>query len=155
MISIRPAAAQDLQSLFALVSEITNFTSDEKELAREVLADALALEKNDYSLLVATLKKGTIVGFICYGPIPITVHRWDLYWIAVGPKSSRQGIGSLLLQAMEKELGKGVRVYIDTSSTAGYAAARTFYERHDYQPVCLLQDFYRNGDDKIVYCKEL
>lgn len=155
MIRIEPAASAHREKLFALVSQIRNFSDAEKELAREVITDALLPEKNDYTLLAAFAEQDMLAGFICFGPIPITEKRWDLYWIAVDPHYARQGIGSRLVQAMETSLGKGVRIYIDTSSTEGYDTARTFYEQHGYQPVCLLSDFYKTGDDKIVYCKEL
>jgi ribosomal protein S18 acetylase RimI-like enzyme len=81
--------------------------------------------------------------------------RWDLYWIAVDPRQARGGIGSRLLEAMETRLGVGIRVYVDTSSTPGYTAARSFYERHGYHAVCTFPDFYREGDDKIFYYKDL
>ncbi|MBC8318970.1 MAG: GNAT family N-acetyltransferase [Desulfobulbaceae bacterium] len=156
MITIRFAAGDDRQQLYTLVATIDNFTLEEKELAREVIYDGLESEKNGYHILVAVDSQETLAGFICYGPIPISVKRWDLYWIAVAPQQSRQGIGTLLLQAMEERLGKGgVRIYVDTSSTSGYTKARSFYERHGYEVACVLPDFYRTGDDKVVYCKEL
>lgn len=154
MITIRLAAEFDRPQLFELIAAIDNFNNAEKELAREVISDGLASEKNGYYILVAIDQQDTLLGFICYGPIPITVQRWDMYWIAVAPESARLGIGTLLLQAMEEKLGQG-RIYVDTSSTPGYNKARSFYERHGYQVACVLPDFYATGDDKIVYCKEL
>ncbi|HIJ78314.1 MAG: GNAT family N-acetyltransferase [Desulfobulbaceae bacterium] len=154
MITIRLAAEFDRPQLFELIAAIDNFNNAEKELAREVITDGLASEKNGYYILVAIDQQDTLLGFICYGPIPITVQRWDMYWIAVAPESARLGIGTLLLQAMEEKLGQG-RIYVDTSSTPGYNKARSFYERHGYQVACVLPDFYATGDDKIVYCKEL
>jgi ribosomal protein S18 acetylase RimI-like enzyme len=155
MITIRPAAAHDRQSLFSLVAGIKNFNPEEVELAREVIGDALASEKNGYHLLVAEDSDGRLPGFICYGPIPISDKRWDLYWIAVDPGQARSGLGSQLLRDMETRLGAGTRVYVDTSSTEGYTAARSFYERHGYQVAGVFPDFYRPGDDKIVYVKDL
>ncbi|MFZ5758136.1 MAG: GNAT family N-acetyltransferase [Thermodesulfobacteriota bacterium] len=155
MITIRRAAADDRHQLYTLVATIDNFTAEEKELAREVIRDGLASEKNGYHILVAEEGVNSLGGFICYGEIPITKNRWDLYWIAVAPDLSRKGVGSLLLQAMEEKLGSGVRVYVDTSGTSGYARARSFYERNGYTVACVLPDFYRTGDDKVVYCKDI
>jgi hypothetical protein len=50
---------------------------------------------------------------------------------------------------------KARRIYIDTSSTAPYTPARTFYENHGFRLVTVLLDFYRLGDDKIILMKEL
>jgi ribosomal protein S18 acetylase RimI-like enzyme len=155
MISIRPGSAGDREALFALVSRIGNFNREEQELACEVIGEALASDTSGYSLLVALGPRDQLAGFICYGPIPITEKRWDIYWIAVDPQGARKGIGSKLLQAMETALGQGQRIYIDTSSTPGYDSARNFYERHGYLVACLLPDFYRDGDHKIVFCKVL
>ncbi len=155
MITLRKAVGEDSDQLFALVATIDNFNGEEKELAREVIHDGLASEKNGYHILVAVDNKETLLGFICYGPIPITVNRWDLYWIAVAPQVSRQGIGTLLLDDMELRLGEGVRIYVDTSATPSYSKARAFYERHGYKVACTLPEFYGAGDDKVVYCKEL
>jgi ribosomal protein S18 acetylase RimI-like enzyme len=155
MITIRPAAVHDRQGLFSLAAAISNFNAEEVELAREVIGDALDSDQHGYHLLVAVARDGQLLGFICYGQIPITDRRWDLYWIAVDPRQARGGIGSRLLHAMESRLGRGTRVYVDTSSTEGYAAARSFYERHGYQVAGRFPDFYRQGDDKIVYVKDL
>ena len=155
MITLRSAVSADRHPLFSLVATIANFTPEEKELALEVIADGLASAENDYHLLVAVDSAESLVGFICYGPIPISIKRWDLYWIAVAPQQSRQGVGTLLLQAMEDRLGPGERIYVDTSSTPGYAKARAFYERHGYEVACTLPDFYRVGDDKVVYLKDI
>lgn len=155
MITLRKAVSSDCGPLFALVDSIDNFNPGEKELAREVIHDGLASAANDYHLLVSFDGNAAITGFICYGPIPITVKRWDLYWIAVAPRVARQGVGTLLLEAMEEKLGRGVRVYVDTSATPAYGKARAFYERHGYDVACVLPQFYGPGDDKVVYCKEL
>lgn len=155
MMIIRAADGNDRHPLFTLIETIDNFTPAEKELAREVIHDGLASAENGYHILVASDGGSSLAGFICYGEIPITVKRWDLYWIAVAPDMSRRGVGTLLMQAMEKRLGKGARVYVDTSGTSGYARARSFYERNGYHVACVFPDFYRAGDDKVVYSKDL
>lgn len=153
---IRQCGEQDREQLFSLVGEIENFNAAEIALAREVIGDALRSEQNGYRLLVAVDRTDRLYGFICFGPVPITETSFDLYWIAVRPREARRGIGSLLLSTMEGELaGRGNRVYVDTSSTAAYDSARAFYERHGYDVACVLPDFYRAGDDKIIYVKDV
>lgn len=153
---IRQCGEQDREQLFSLVGEIENFNAAEIALAREVIGDALRSEQNGYRLLVAVDRTDRLYGFICFGPVPITEMSFDLYWIAVRPREARRGIGTLLLSTMEGELaGRGNRVYVDTSSTAAYDSARAFYERHGYDVACVLPDFYRAGDDKIIYVKDV
>jgi ribosomal protein S18 acetylase RimI-like enzyme len=133
-----------------------NFSPLEIEVAIEVIDEALK-PGGDYVLLVAVLAQNQPVGYICFGLIPLTVGRYDLYWVAVDPASGRQGIGSLLLQAMEESIRRqgAAHVYVDTSSTTGYTPARAFYEKHGYQVACVMADFYRTGDNKVVFRKEI
>ncbi len=156
MIAIRPIAAQDRAQLLQLVEKQANFNAQEVEVAIEVIDDTLDPAKNDYCILVAVHEDQEVVGFICYGDIPMTERRFDLYWVAVDPALGRQGIGRLLLARMEAELSAqgSAKVYVDTSSTPGYDSARGFYEKNGYQVACVLHDFYRDGDDKVIYLKE-
>lgn len=157
MISIRPIETKDRAQLLELVRLQENFNAQEVEVAIEVIDDTLNPEKDDYRILVAVSDGEKVVGFICYGEIPMTDRRFDLYWVAVDPAMGRQGIGRQLLARMEAELGAQgpARVYVDTSSTPGYDSARGFYEKNGYRVACVFHDFYRGGDDKVVYLKEL
>ena len=157
MISIRSIEAQDRSQLLELVRLQDNFNTQEVAVAIEVIDDTLDPAKNDYSILVAVRQGQGVVGFICYGEIPMTDRRFDLYWVAVDPDLGRQGVGRLLLARMEAELREQgpAKVYVDTSSTPGYDRARRFYEKNGYLVACVLHDFYRDGDDKIIYLKAL
>jgi ribosomal protein S18 acetylase RimI-like enzyme len=157
-IIIRPIIAHDKEKLFHLIRQRGTFNEKEIEVAIEVIEDTLAFpEKKEYYTFCALEGNGDIAGFICFGPIPMTDRCYDLYWIAVDEKFSRNGIGKKLLEAMGdfvvKE--KARRIYIDTSSTAPYTAARTFYENYGFRLVTMLKDFYRLGDDKIIFMKEV
>jgi len=157
MIAIRPIETQDRAQLLHLVEKQDNFNAQEVEVAIEVIDDTLDPAKNDYCILVAVSEGQKVAGFICYGEIPMTDRRFDLYWVAVDPALGRQGLGRQLLARMEEELSAQgpAKVYVDTSSTPGYDQARGFYEKNGYQVACVLHDFYRDGDDKVIYLKEL
>ncbi len=51
--------------------------------------------------------------------------------------------------------GGARRIYVETSSTPPYEPARSLYKKHGYQMVCLLMDFYREGDHKMIFMKEV
>jgi len=157
-ITIRPIIASDKEKLFHLVKQRGTFNEKEIEVAIEVIEDTLAFpEKKEYYTFCAVEDCGDIAGFICFGPIPMTDRCYDLYWIAVDEKFSRNGIGKKLLEAMEDFVAKekARRIYIDTSSTAPYAAARIFYENHGYRLITVFHDFYRRNDDKVIFMKEM
>jgi ribosomal protein S18 acetylase RimI-like enzyme len=87
----------------------------------------------------------------------MTDRCYDLYWIKVDEAASRKGVGGRLLEFMEEFVARegARRIYVETSSTEPYQAARSFYEKHGYRIVCSLEDFYREGDHKMIFMKDI
>jgi ribosomal protein S18 acetylase RimI-like enzyme len=155
---IRPYNSRDRERIRGILAGSGTFTEEEVAVALEVIDDAQKYpESDDYTILCADGGDGCVVGYICFGPIPMTDRCFDLYWICVDGDKKRSGIGSSLVRAMEADLAdRNVRhIYIDTSSTTPYTEARRFYERHGYCVASVYPDFYREGDDRIVYIKKL
>lgn len=155
---IRSLIPEDKPKVRRIVEQTGTFNKEEVRVAIELLDEALSYpEKQDYYVRCAVDKLGSLAGFICFGPIPMTDGCYDLYWIAVEEEFSRQGVGGKLLEHMEDLVAKkkARRIYVDTSSTPGYQAARSFYKKHDYRVACVLDSFYRQGDDKIIFVKEV
>jgi ribosomal protein S18 acetylase RimI-like enzyme len=122
----------------------------------EVFTRAVESGNREYVGLVAEAD-ARVVGVLAYGQTPMTDGTYDLYWIASDPELRRQGVGAALLRAMEADLrGRGARlVRIETSSTPIYQATRAFYERFQYGETARLRDFYRPGDDLVIFTKRL
>jgi ribosomal protein S18 acetylase RimI-like enzyme len=97
------------------------------------------------------------VGYVCFGPTPMTDGTFDLYWIATDPSVRGKGVGTSLVTAMETELrGRGARmVRVETSATDAYGATRDFYTRARYAEEARLRDFYKPGDDLVILAKRL
>ena len=110
---------------------------------------------SDYLFLGAFTPEEVLVGFACWGPTPATDRTWDLYWIAVDTSLQGAGIGTILLEEVERRLvGQHVRMLIaETSSRSDYAATRGFYERRGYTAAARVRDFYAPGDDRIIFVK--
>lgn len=143
--------------LAGLLAEIPQFKTDEVTVALELIDAYLAGgTQSGYHILVAE-NTGTIAGYICFGPTPLTESTWDIYWEAVSPHFQRQGIGGLLLKAAEKTIGghNGKLVLIETSSTPLYYGTRGFYRKHGYRLICRIPDFYSPGDNRLTYSKIL
>jgi ribosomal protein S18 acetylase RimI-like enzyme len=100
---------------------------------------------------------GQPVGYICFGPTPMTQGTFDLYWIATDPGVRGQGVGSSLIAAMENELRarNGRLVRVETSATDDYGPTRGFYQRANYREEARVRDFYRPGDDLVILGKRL
>ena len=134
------------------------FNDQEIAIAVEIIDQVLQEpEKEDYSILCAVTEPNNVIGYICFGPVPLTDMAYDLYWILVDKKFSRRGVGTELMLVMEEILmgKKARRIYIDTSSTPPYQPAREFYEKSGFWVDAVLADFYRPGDDKVIYLKIL
>ena len=58
------------------------------------------------------------------------------------------------MEAEIKDLG-GTVIRVETSSTDGYGAAQSFYERNGYPERCRIPNFYKPGDDLITMFKLL
>jgi ribosomal protein S18 acetylase RimI-like enzyme len=155
---IRPLVCQDKEKILRVLRQRGTFTEKEIKVAVEVVDDALHYpEREDYHIFCAYDEAENFVGYICFGPIPMTQNCYDLYWIVVDEQFSRKGIGGRLLRFMEDRVVRenARRIYLDTSSTQAYLPARSFYEKHGYRLVCILRDFYREGDHKMIFMKEL
>jgi GNAT superfamily N-acetyltransferase len=123
------------------------------ELADERLRRGAA---SGYEFLFAETD-GSLLGYACYGPIPLTQVSYDLYWIAGDPEFQGEGTGRRLLGATERlaAAAGARRLYAETSSRPDYAATRRFYESLGYRAEATLEDFYAPGDGKTIYVKEL
>ncbi|MDZ7343776.1 MAG: GNAT family N-acetyltransferase [candidate division KSB1 bacterium] len=112
--------------------------------------------QKDYLIDCAVDATDRPLGYVCYGPTPLTDGTYDLYWIAVDPEAHRCGVGSRLLEHVERAvLPSGRLLLIETSSLPKNEAARRFYWRHLYREVARVPDFYTDGDDRVIYAKRL
>jgi len=147
----------DVHSIRDLVTWTGVFSPEEIDVAAELVAERIAHgPASGYHFLIAETD-GRVVGFTCFGPIPATVDRFDLYWIAVDPDYQGQGFGAELLRRTEAMIEglSGVRIYVETSTGRAYAPTRKFYHRMQYRKAATLPDFYRNGDGKIIFFKNI
>ena len=147
----------DVARIRELVTAAANFSAAEVDIAVELASERLARgAASGYEFIFAEYA-GTVVGYACYGPIPGTHGRFDLYWVAVAPEAQRHGLGAQLVSRVEAAVHQagGERIYIDTSTSAAYAPARAFYQRMGYDQAAELPDFYQPGDGKLIFLKTL
>jgi ribosomal protein S18 acetylase RimI-like enzyme len=148
---------KDKPALMQILRNTPEFKATEVVVAEEVIDSYLNDPANSgYSIQLA--EEGTaIMGYICYGPTPLTDGTWDLYWEAVDREKQGQGIGDALIKAAERATrkAKGRIAVIETSSTPAYEKTRRFYLSHGYKIVARIPDFYSPGDDKVILQKRL
>jgi ribosomal protein S18 acetylase RimI-like enzyme len=149
---VRP---QDRQAVGRLVRATGFFSEEEIGIAAELVDERLARgEASGYDFLFAEARE-RLLGYTCFGPIPGSVHSYDLYWIAVDPEGQGRGTGRALMAAAERRMAaRGARlIYADTSSRPQYAPTRAFYLACGYRQEAFLADFYAPQDGKVIFVK--
>ncbi len=147
----------DVEPIRSLVAGTGMFTPAEVDVAVELVTDRIEKGRaSGYEFVVAE-DNGRVAGYACYGPTPATEGTIDLYWIVVGADTQGRGIGRDILRRTEEAVRRidGKRLYVDTSSLAKYAPTRAFYRKTGFRKVAELTDFYRVGDNKVVYVKAI
>ncbi len=166
---IRRMQARDKGPVLGLIRATGFFTSAEVEVAEELIDIYLGKpDQKDYDVVVVEGGGegegrseseggggGEPVGYMTWGPTPLAEGAYDLYWMAVAPSEQGKGRGKELVRWLEAEVGRrnGRVIIIETSSQPKYHGTRRFYIDLGYQEVARVPDFYRAGDDRVIYAK--
>ncbi len=154
----RTVRMSDIAAVRDLVVKTKVFSEEEVDVAGELVAEAGAKgeKASGYSFLFLE-EAGNVLGYACYGRVPLTESSYDLYWLVVDPELQRQGIASRLLSAVEDGVRalSGHAIYAETSSTDKYQAARTCYLKAGYVKSSEFDNFYSDGDGKVTFTRYL
>jgi GNAT superfamily N-acetyltransferase len=157
-VKIRRLEKKDRGALVEILKNTPEFNAEEVVIAEEVIDGSLEKpETSGYYSLAAENEEGVFIGFISYGPVPMTLYAWDIYWLAVKHEFQGHGSGAALLKAAEQKIAQagGRMAFIETSGKAQYDKTRRFYITNDYKEICNIPDFYAPGDAKVLYQKIL
>jgi ribosomal protein S18 acetylase RimI-like enzyme len=159
-VHIRPLESGDRSRIADIVIASGNFNEEEIAVAQELVDSALQEgEASGYIIVVLEdrTRSPVVQGYACYGPTPLTQGVYDLYWIAVDPEAQGNGFGQKLIHDVESDVVRrgGRMLLIETSSQESYGGTIHFYERSGYELVARIRNFYRVGDDKLIFQKDL
>ncbi|UZP67075.1 GNAT family N-acetyltransferase [Desulfovibrio mangrovi] len=152
--TVRESDAADVRRI---VYETGFFTAEEVDVAEELVLERLAQGEDSGYFFVFAEREGVVLGYTCYGPTPAAEGTYDLYWIAVDPAFRHMGLGKLLLAETVRSVRvmQGRLLFAETSGMEKYVSTRKFYERTGFVAEAVLKDFYRPGDDKVIYRLEV
>jgi ribosomal protein S18 acetylase RimI-like enzyme len=136
---IRPTTPDDTAAILALAISSGLFPPDATDEVAAVLAGSLAGE-NGPDHVWLTDDDGGPVGVAYYAPERLTEGTWNLYMLAVSPDRQRQGRGAALVR---------------TSGRGSFERTRAFYRALGYDEEARIREFYKAGDDKVVFRKAL
>jgi len=145
----------DAEAVEKLTAETGVFNAKEVAVAKSLICDAPS-HAGEYLFLFADGASG-LDGYVCFGPIPGTDRRYELYWIAVSPRASRRGLGRRLLTACEDVVraGGGTHVFAETSTLQSYAPAHALYLAAGYALQANVPDYHADGDGMLIFSKRL
>jgi ribosomal protein S18 acetylase RimI-like enzyme len=151
--TVRNLAAGDQAAVREALEECRVFSEEEIRVAMEMVEGGLT---GDYSLPAVEID-GKVRGYACIGRVPLTRAAWYIYWICVHPSSQGTGVGRRLQARIEQLVRQagGTRLVLETSGRADYNATRRFYRAAGFTEAGRIPDFYKPGDDCVVYYKAL
>jgi ribosomal protein S18 acetylase RimI-like enzyme len=152
--TIRPVTPDDPPALKAVIDATGLFPSD---MLDGMVAGYLDGGGGDeFWLTVEDDGAGPVAVAYC-APEQMTQGTWNLLLIAVHPDRQGQGRGAALLRHVERTLAeRGERVLlVETSGLPAFERTRAFYRRCGYDEEARIRDFYRAGEDKVVFRKVL
>ncbi len=154
--SIRPLNKEDKPGVMHILRNTPEFVPVDVQVAEELidiyLSDPVG---SGYHIFVAVTD--TVVGYICYGPTPLTEGTWDVFWVAIDKDKRGQGLGRALMGFAEDKIkeAKGRLIIIETSSLPSYDRTRAFHQSVGFKIICQIRDFYSIGDNLVIMEKRL
>lgn len=155
---IRPLKQEDRPRIEEIVHSADNFHPADIRIAMELIDDALTKkESSDYIVDVLEDERGVVHAYVCFGLNPLTDHTFDFYWMVIHREVQGRGLGLMLFQHVETRVRErgGKLLMCETSSLEAYSRVIRMYKKLGYRQVAHIPNFYREGDDKFIYMKEL
>lgn len=150
--TIRRAVPDDLPALKALIDTVDLFPSDTLD---DMMADYFT--NPDTRDCWLTDDDNGLVSVAYYAPERLTDGTWNLYLIAIQADRQGQGRGATMMRYVENDLrARGERLLlVETSGLPDFGYQRAFYQRCGYTEEARIRDFYKAGEDKVVFWKLL
>ena len=154
---IRELKKDDRDEILSMLRATKNFSDAEIAIAEELIDICIEKpEQKDYYAYVAE-EESHVAGFLLLGPTPATTGTYDMYWIAVDPAFQGQGVARKLDEfavSFVRERG-GYLLIAETSSQPSYERTRAFYTKQGYETLARIADYYKPGDDQIIFGKRV
>jgi ribosomal protein S18 acetylase RimI-like enzyme len=153
MNDIRKVVLSDIEGLKSVLETIDLFPS---EMLDDMISDYLDNPETEEIWFTAIENDRPIALSYC-APEKLTDRTFNLYAIGVQSDKQGTGIGKQMMTFVEDYLrNEGNRVLIvETSSAPEFEQTRAFYHKIGYTKEAVIRDFWKEGDDKVIFWKKL
>ena len=150
---IRMVTSEEIPALKEVLDTIELFPSD---LLDDMMSDYLHNSESE-DIWFADTEGGKPISIGYCAPEKMTEGTYNLYAIGVINDIQAKGVGGKMMSFIENHLrDNGHRILIvDTSGTPEFKSSREFYTKLGYTKEAVIRDFWAEGDDKVVFCKQL
>ena len=148
---IRSALPSDLPAILHVATGISLFDATQLHELEAFLGDYF--RKSDGKGLWVISGELRLVGVAYAERERMTVGTWNLLWIAITPEHQRQGLGTALLEHVERELADSGAHQLLIETSDSLTGSLAFYRDCGYQEEGRIRDFYEVGADKVVFRK--
>lgn len=150
---IRPVTTADVDELKIVLDSCELFPS---EYLDEMISDYFNnAETEDIWFTFLIDEKPIAIGYCI--PEKLTEGTYNLLAIGVSQNAQRKGVASAMMEYIEQQLKRknGRLLLVETSSDDEQISARKLYHKIGYRQVAVIDDFWKDGEDKIVFLKHL
>lgn len=150
---IKSVTKSDIDGLKQVVDSSGLFPS---EYLAEMIADYFDNpDTQDIWFTYIDNNKQVAIGYCV--PEKLTDGTYNLLAIGVSQDTQRKGIASQMMNYIEQQLKQkdGRLLIVETSSDDAQIGARNFYKKIGYTQAAVIKDFWKDGEDKIVFLKKL
>jgi ribosomal protein S18 acetylase RimI-like enzyme len=153
-IHVEESRPEDREAIGEIARRAGVFTEEEEASVFELFDAHLKTSDSGYEWYTARAGE-RVAGFACYGPTPLAQGAYDLYWICTDREIRGKGVGRALFSALDLEIRarKGRLLMIWTSGGKDYLPAAKFYEQMGCELSARIRDYYKPGEDLIVFVK--
>ncbi|MEM8909511.1 MAG: GNAT family N-acetyltransferase [Bacteroidota bacterium] len=150
---VRKVLKTDLPALKQVLDSIELFPSS---MLEAMISDYLNNPQTQ-DIWFTKVKDGQAVSLGYCAPEKFTEGTYNLYAIGVKGDLQGQGIGGEMMEFIEQYLQQnGQRILIvETSGTPDFELTRNFYLKQQYTAEATIREFWKPGDDKVIFWKKL
>ena len=150
---IRSVLQKDVPALKDVLDNCELFPS---EYLDDMISDYFN-NPNTADIWFTVLMDGRPISIAYCAPEKFTEGTYNLYAIGVHQGFQGKGIGKAMMQYLEQLLKQKEQrlLLVETSGAPELALTREFYHKCQYTQEAVIREFWKEGEDKVVFWKKL